>query len=107
MFRLLQKVIVRNVRMTLNLEEYTCQNNNLMGYCRKASDGVKEIEAECTKQKTNKSLLNVFLRKLRSSGLAVTEFSDSMWIALIEQMVVWKDGMIEFTFWNGSMMAVK
>ena len=107
MYGLLQQAITQNASVAMNQEEYNRQYADLMGRYERASNRVQEIEKECSERKTKKNMIASFLRELRSSGPAVTEFSEPMWIALIEQVVVRKDGTTEFSFRNGSMVAVK
>ena len=107
MYGLLQNAIAQNASVVMNQEEYNRQYADLMGRYEKASIRVQEIEKECTERKTKKNMMTDFLRELGSSGSAVTEFSQPMWIALVEQVVVRKDGTAEFSFRNGSMVTVE
>ena len=86
----------------MNQQEYNRQYNDLMGRYEKASKRVQEIEDECKVRKAKRNMLNNFLRELSGSSPAVTEFSEPMWTALVEKVVVQQDGPAEFTFRNGS-----
>ena len=107
MYGLLQKAIAQNASVAMNQQEYNRQYNDLMGRYEKASKRVQEIEDECKERKAKRNMLNNFLRELGNSGPAVTEFSEPMWTALVEIVVIQQDGTAEFTFRNGSMVKVK
>ena len=88
----------------MNQQEYNRQYNDLMGRYEKASKRAQEIEDECKVRKAKRNMLNSFLRELGGSDTTMTEFSEPMWTALVEEVVVWQNGTAEFSFGNGSIV---
>ena len=107
LFELLQRAIAQNASVAMDQQEYNRQYNDFMGRYEKASQRMQEIEDECKVRKAKRNMLNNFLRELGNSGPTVTEFSEPMWTALVEKVVVRKDGTVEFTFRNGSKVEIK
>ncbi len=71
------------------------------------SQRLNAIQDECAARKDKRSRIAAFLKELNKIGTPVTEFSEEMWIALVERVDIQRDGTAVFTFKNGSTVDVK
>ena len=49
-------------------------------------------------------MIDGFVRDIESRKVAVAEFNDKLWVAVIDRVVVGRDGTIVFRFRNGSVV---
>ncbi len=99
---LMKQAIAQNASAVLDQEEYERRYNALAERFNKAADRLKAIEEECAQRATKKKGLDAFSKRLIESNEKVTEFSASMWNALVEKVVVEETGEMRFTFKNGT-----
>ena len=72
-----------------------------------AVDRFKAIEAECAERKAKRDSMKAFMVMMKKSGEAVVEFSEMLWIAMVESVVIQKDRSAVFTFRNGTTIEAK
>ena len=63
---------------------------------------------DCTEARTPQKRQNLegFIRDIQSRELAITEFDEKLWLAVIDQVKVGRDGSMTFKFKNGSAVTV-
>lgn len=103
---LIRQAIEQNARMSLDQEEYSRRNKSLSARFSKASERVKELEAECARRKVKRNELTAFIKAVKHGDEVVTEFSVQLWNVLVERVTVEADGRLRFVFRNGIEMVV-
>ena len=103
---LMKQAIAQNASMALDQEEYTSHYNALAERFQNASDRHKAIEEECARRTAKRKSLTAFVAQLMGSDEKVTEFTPTMWNAMVEKVAVDAEGTMKFTFKNGTEISV-
>ena len=103
---LMKQAIAQNASMALDQEEYTSHYNALAERFQNASDRHKAIEEECARRTAKRKSLTAFVAQLMDSDEKVTEFTPTMWNAMVEKVAVDAEGTMKFTFKNGTEISV-
>ena len=78
-----------------------CKNGYLERY-RKAFERMDELEAAKRECLGKSKIIQGFIRDIKSRPLAITVFDENLWLAVITDVKVSRDGSIGFRFKNGS-----
>jgi len=60
------------------------------------------LEAQKRERLGKDKILEGFIREIQKRELAITEFDERLWLAVIDQVKVSRDGSITFKFKNGA-----
>lgn len=101
---LMKQAIAQNASMALDQEEFTSWYNALAERFQKAADRHRTIEDECARRTAKRKSLTVFTAQLMGSDEKVTEFSPTLWNAMVERVTVDSKGFLRFTFGNGTVV---
>ena len=63
---------------------------------------LEELEARKRERLGKGKILESFIRDIHSRELAITEFDEKLWLAVIDQVKVGRNGSMTFLFKNGS-----
>lgn len=99
--QLVRQLIEQNASMALDQAEYEQRYQSLSERFNKAAERVKIIEAECVRRTSQRDTMERFMNTLMASENAITEFSQEMWNALLEKMIVQENGSVKVIFKNG------
>ncbi|MDN4186089.1 MAG: hypothetical protein QY871_03325 [Dehalococcoides mccartyi] len=68
----------------------------------KASEQVDELEAIKRERLGKSKIIEGFIKDIESRPLAIAEFDEKLWLAVIDQVTINQDGAMTFRFKNGS-----
>ena len=101
---LMKQAIAQNASIAMDQEEYTARYNTLAERYQNAADRYKAIEAECASRTSQRKMLTSFVKQLMDSDEKVVEFTPTLWNAMVERVTVDADGIMHFTFKNGTVL---
>ncbi len=97
-----RKAIYENARSAVDQKEWTERNNAYLERHRKASEQVDELEAIRRERLGKGKIIEGFIKDIESRPLAIAEFDEKLWLAVLDQVTVNQDGAMTFRFKNGS-----
>ena len=98
---LIQKCIEENARTALDQTEYENRYAALADRYNTAKKQFDDVESEIAGKKSRRGRMEEFLNDLAAQTEVLTEFDESVWVAIVDYATVSKDGTIAFTFKNG------
>ena len=107
MLVLLRKLAQENARVPQDQNEYKAKENGLIQRYDKASTRLAEIEKDIIAHNAKRSELESFLKLLDSRDVFLTEFDESLWLGIVQQMKVHSEGGFTFVLKDGSIFASK
>lgn len=96
-----RKAIYENARTALSQSEWSERNGGYLERHRQASQRAEELEAQKRERLGKGKILEGFIRDIQSRPLAVTEFDEELWLAVVDKAMVKRDGSMSFRFKNG------
>ena len=103
---LVDQCVRENALAPQSQEEYTDKYKRLEKRYDKAVGKLKTAQAERDSKLERERELRVFIAMIKEKPLILEEWSDDIWISLIESATVHKDGSITFLFKNGASIHV-
>lgn len=97
-----RKAIYENARTAVNQTEWAERNNAYLERHRKASERVDELEASKQERLGKAKVIEGFICDIEKRPLAITEFDEKLWLAVIDNATVERDGGMTFRFRNGT-----
>lgn len=97
-----RKAIFENAHKAVSQTEWAERNNAYLARHRKASECVDELEATKRERLGKAKIIEGFIKDIENRPLAITEFDDKLWLAVIDTATVGRDGTITFKFKNGT-----
>ena len=97
-----RKAILENARSAVNQAEWSERNNAYLERNHKASEHVDELEATKRERLGKAKTIEVFIKDVESRPLVINEFSETLWLTVIDTATVTQDGTMTFMFKNGS-----
>jgi hypothetical protein len=97
-----RKAIYENARTAVNQTEWTERNNAYLERHRKASEQVDELETVKRARLGKAKIIEGFIKDIENRPLAIAEFDEKLWLAVIDQVTVGRDVAMTFRFKNGS-----
>ena len=97
-----RKAIYENARTAMSQSEWSERNNSYLERHKQASHRLEELEVRKRERLGKAKILEGFIRDIQNRPLAVTEFDEKLWLAVIDQVKVGRDGAMTFLFKNGS-----
>ena len=101
-----RKAIYENVRTAMSQSEWSERNNSYLERHRQASHQLEELEAQKCERLGRGKVLESFIRDIQNRPLAITEFDEKLWLAVIDHATVNGDGSMTFRFRNGTKVKV-
>jgi len=101
---LMKQAIAQNASIAMDQEEYTARYNALAERYQNAADRYKTIEAECASRTSQRKMLTSFAKQLMDIDEKVVEFTPTLWNSMVERVTVDADGIMHFTFKNGTVL---
>ena len=97
-----RKAIYENARTAVNQTEWSARNNAYLERHAEASKRMDELEAVKRQRLGKAKIIEGFIRDIANRPLALTEFDDKLWLAVIDTATVGRDGRVTFRFRNGT-----
>jgi len=104
--QLSRKAIYENARTAVNQAEWNERNDSYQQRHRLATERVNELEYEKRERLGKAKIIEGFIRDIEKRPLAVTEFDDKLWLAVIDRVTVKSDGALVFRFRTGAEVEV-
>ena len=102
---LIEQAVRENASRVLNQADYNERYETLIARYDDAKDRLARLDAKISSRKARRDERARFANSLDKKSL-LTEFSESMWIALVDHVTISKDGKCKFTFRNESEITV-
>ncbi|MFA7628716.1 MAG: recombinase family protein, partial [Candidatus Dojkabacteria bacterium] len=97
-----RKAIYENARTAVDQTEWAERNNAYLERHRKALERVDKLEAVKRERLGKSKIIEGFIHDIGNRPLAIAEFDEKLWLAVIDQVTVDQDGAMTFRFKNGS-----
>lgn len=104
--KLIRACIQENSSAALPQEEYQKKYNGLAERCQRAYNKRDKLTQESERRKHRDSELRAFIATLEKQPLVLTEWDDLLWVLLVENAVVNRDGSVAFHFKDGTEISV-
>jgi DNA invertase Pin-like site-specific DNA recombinase len=98
--------IYENAHKAVNQDEWQKRNDGYLERYDTATKRVGELEKEKETRLAKGKVITTFVKDIKSRPLAITEFDESLWTAVVESVTVAEDGKLMFRFKSGSEVAV-
>lgn len=85
-----------------NQSDFNERNNGYLDRHRQATERVDELEAMKRNRIAKSKTLDAFIRDIEKRPLALAEWDEALWLAVIDQVMVSTDSTMTFQFRNGS-----
>jgi len=90
--------------MAMDQEEYAARYNALAECLQTGTDRYKAIVAECARRTSQRKILTSFAKQLMDSNEKFAEFTPTLWNSMVEKVTVDANGIMHFTFKNGTVL---
>ena len=97
-----RKAIYENARTAMSQSEWSERNNSYLERHKQASQRLEELEVRKRERLVKGKTLEGFIRDIQNRELAITEFDEKLWLAVIDQVKVGRDGSMTFRFKNAA-----
>ncbi len=101
-----RKAIYENARTAMSQNEWSERNNSYLERHRQASQRLEELEAQKRERLGKDKILEGFIRDIQSRELAITEFDEKLWLAVVVCVTVTVGGGMTYRFKNGAEIVV-
>lgn len=98
---LVKACVKENASTAQSQAEYAKKYNGLLARYEKATARVKELTAEKERKYNKGRELRLFIESLKKQPLALKEWDERLWVALVDRATVYRDGGIVFRFKSG------
>ena len=98
----IQKCVNENAHTKLEQEEYKKSYDGLVSRFEEAKARFNEISEHQQKIKVRRERVEAFLCTLKKQDVLVTEFDERVWHTLVDEVTVFSEEDIRFTFKDGS-----
>lgn len=99
---LMRKCVEENAHTALNQIDYQQRYNTLVERFENARMRLKKINTERIKRAAKRAHINSFIETLEHSNRLLTDFDEDVWCAIIDKVIVEKNGRLIFQFKDGS-----
>ena len=100
--QMMQQCIRENATVALDQTEYQERFNALSIRFESAKEKYTAVAAQISDKQSRKAQMDDFLKFLKAQDGKLTEFSDSLWLGLLDYAIIYADGRMTFTFKNGA-----
>lgn len=98
---LTQRCIQENARSAQSQEEYTERYNGYVARYGKAKARVDALQEQKKQRQAKADIIGGFMFALHELEDGVTEFDNTLWLAVVRKATAYYDGRLVFTFQNG------
>ena len=97
-----RNAVLENARTAVNQVEWSERNTAYLERHHRASERVDELEATKRERLGKTKAIELFIKDIASRPLVINEFSEKLWLAVIDTATVAQDSTMTFRFKNGS-----
>ncbi|WP_418539660.1 hypothetical protein [Massilistercora timonensis] len=99
--QMMQRCIRENATIALDQTEYQKRFDSLNSRFEAAKEKYETTTRQLSDKQSRKAQMKDFLKLLKAQDGKLTEFSDSLWLGLLDYATIYADGRMTFTFKNG------
>ena len=103
---LARKLVKQNTTVLQAQDEYKKKHNDLNERYTKTKNELDELITEKTYKLGQATKLQIFIKELEEAESILTNWSDEIWMLMVEKGIVHKDKSITFKFYNGKEIRV-
>ena len=97
--------INENARKLQDQDEYEKKYASLVNRFNTVESRLKEVKARIVEKQARRDEVEYFIDGLKKQGL-LTAFYENVWLSMVDYLCVHKDGKVEFTFLDGSVIKI-
>ena len=97
--------INENARKLQDQDEYEKKYASLVNRFNTVESRLKEVKACIVEKQARRDEVKYFIEDLKKQDL-LTAFDENVWLSMVDYLAVHKDGKVEFTFLDGSIMKI-
>ena len=86
-------------------DEYEKKYTSLVNRFNTVESRLKEVKARIVEKQARRDEVEYFIDGLKKQDL-LTVFDENVWLSMVDYLTVHKDGKVEFTFLDGSVMKI-
>ena len=101
---LTRQYVEENARISLDQTEYQQRYASFETRYEKAKAKLEKIEQQRQVRRIKREQLDTFLSTLLRQDAVLTEFDESLWIAVIDKVTVFAEDDVRFTFMDGTVV---
>ena len=98
--QMMQRCIRENATIALDQTEYQKRFDSLNSRFEAAKEKYETTTRQLSDKQSRKAQMEDFLKLLKAQDGKLTEFSDSLWLGLLDYATIYADGRMTFTFKN-------
>lgn len=98
---LVENLVQENAIKIQNLDDYEARYQSLIERYDKAKDELEKANDELLQKKARQKNLEAIVTKMEELDTVLLEWSDEIWLMLIEEAVAHENGTLTFKFKNG------
>lgn len=98
---LTRKCIEENASSAQNQDEFNAKYKGYENRYESVKQKVEKLQRERDAKQVQADSISAFMFEFRETDEAVTEFDSKLWLAVIDTVLVRKDGSLAFRFKNG------
>jgi len=95
-----RKAFYKNARTAVDQDEWSERFNAYLERQRVANERIDELECAKRERLGKARVIDGFIRDIENRECAITEFDEQLWVAVIDRVVVGRDGAMVFWFRN-------
>ena len=96
-----RRLVEENARRPMDQEQFNMKCESYVAKYETESDRIEQIKKQKEERRSHIEQLRAFITELESREDLIEEFSERMWLALIDVVVIQHDGTKVFKFKNG------
>ena len=104
---LISELVKRNASTQMEQSDFQDKYNNLVSRYEKASERYDKAAEDISKRKSKAREIQLFIDLLGNSPLALSEWDDELWIAMVDKSIIHTDGSITFKFRSGTEIRIE
>ena len=97
-----RKLIAENASAAQDQKAYKKRQEELVSKYNAVIKRIDELKSEMEKRKIQRTVLTAFIYTMEQQRGSLTEFDESLWLAVVEKATVHADGRLVFTLMDGS-----
>ena len=97
--------INENARKLQDQDEYEKKYASLVNRFNTVESRLKEVKARIVEKQARRDEVEYFIDGLKKQDL-LTAFYENVWLSMVDYLCVHKDGKVEFTFLDGSVIKI-
>ena len=104
---LVKNLIHENASTKLNQDEYVQKYDSLNKRYENATEVLDSLQAEKQRKVEQDNAFTLYIKKMLKNPEVLHEWSDTIWMTMVEKAIIHKNKNITFYFYNGTTIEVE